>query len=113
MKLFNKTKNKILAEKLEIADNFSARTKGLLGRQGLSPGEGLHITRCDSIHSFFMRFSFDAVFIDKKNIVCGLEEKMQPWRVKFCVGAKSVIELPAGAIALSGTEKEDLLEFLI
>lgn len=113
MKLINKTSNKILADKLEIADNSFKRLKGLLGKNRLGKGEGLHIIPCSSIHSFFMKFNFDAIFINKKNEVVYLIENMPAWRVsKLCFSAYSVVELPAGTIKISETKVSDILEFL-
>ncbi len=112
MKLINKTKNKILAENIEVANNPVKRIMGLLGRSSLERGKGLHIIPCNNIHSLFMKFSFDAIFIDKKNKVKNLSEKIPPWTwAKFCFSANSVIELPAGTISETGTEIEDELEF--
>ena len=62
MKLINKTSGKVLAENLEVADTFFSKMKGLLGRDNLPEGEALHIIPCNNIHSFFMKFEFDAIF---------------------------------------------------
>lgn len=112
MKLINKKNGWVLADNLEVADSFLKRTKGLLGRSGICRGEGLHIIPCSSIHSFFMKFDFDAVFINKKNEVVYLNKNMPAWRVsKVCFSANSVIELPAGIINETETEIGDVLEF--
>lgn len=113
MKLLNKSNQKIIAERIETADSFFKRIKGLLGKDVLDEGEGLHIIPCNSIHSFFMKFEFDAVFIDKNKAVKKLCEKIPPWLgVKFCFSAYSVIELPAGTIAKTGIKTGDTLEFV-
>ncbi len=113
MKLINKTNNQILAEKIEVADNPFKRMKGLLGRDKLEKGEGLHIIPCNNIHSFFMKFEFDAVFTDKKNKVKYLAKAVKPWTwPKFCFSAYSVIELPSGVISETGTKTGDKLEFI-
>lgn len=111
MKLINKTTGKMLCENLEIADTPAKRMKGLLGRKGLFEGEGLHIIPCNSIHSFFMKFKFDAVFIDKKNTVLAVAERMLPCRVKICFAANSVVELPEGTISRTGTKISDTVIF--
>lgn len=112
MKLINETTGKILAENLEIADTSAKRMKGLLGREGLTEGEGLHIIPCNSIHSFFMKFRFDAVFINKKNVICALAENVPPRKIKFCFSSHSVIELPEGIISKTSTEIGNKLKFL-
>lgn len=85
---------------------------GLMGRKGLPPGSGLYIPGCQSIHSFFMRFAFDAVFIDKQRQVVHLMHAMRPWRFSRMVWkAEGVVELPAGALARTDTRPGDYLEF--
>ncbi|NLF84005.1 MAG: DUF192 domain-containing protein [Candidatus Gastranaerophilales bacterium] len=113
MKLINKTNGQVLADKLEIANTPFRRMKGLLGREKLEDGEGLHIIPCNNIHSFFMKFVFDAIFIDKKNKIRHLVEKMPPGRVsRLCFTAHSVVELPPGTICSTGSKIGDELEFV-
>ena len=83
------------------ADNPLARLVGLMGKAHLAEQEGLWILPCSSIHSCFMRFEFDAVFIDKNNTVVHLIERMKPWRISALIIPKShsVIELAGGVIA--------------
>lgn len=112
MKLINKTNGNFLAENLEIADTITKRMKGLLGRHGLAGGEGLHIIPCSSIHSFFMKFTFDAIFIDKENKVIDIIENMPPANIKFCFRAHSVVELPAGSICATNIKIGDKVDFM-
>ena len=112
MKIINKTNKQTLAEKIEVADNPLKRMKGLLGRNRIEKGECLHIIPCNNIHSFFMKFKFDAVFIDKKNKIRCLVEEMPPWGgTKFCFFAHSVIELPEGTIKKTDVKVGDELIF--
>jgi len=84
--------------------------KGLLGRDGMEAGEGLYIRPCSSIHSFFMKFLFDAAFVDGDGKVLHVIRAMKPWRIsRIVVGAVGVVELPAGV--LEGTVVGDRLEF--
>lgn len=97
MKLLNKTTNKILVPNLEKASTFWTRSKGLLGREELPAGQGLWILHCNAIHTFFMKFPIDCVFVDRKMVVRKVMHKVKPWRVTFPVlFARDVIELPAG-----------------
>jgi uncharacterized membrane protein (UPF0127 family) len=113
MKLINKKNNKILASKIKVANNFFSRSKGLLGRTKMEDEEALHIIPCSSIHSFFMKFNFDAVFLDKSNKVIHIIENMPAWRTsKICLLGHSVIELPAGVIKNTETSVGDVLEFV-
>ena len=113
MKLLNIKNEKILADKLEIANNPFTRMKGLLGRKSFAKGEALHIIPCTGIHSFFMKFKFDVVFINKKNEVVYLIENMPAWRVsEICFSAYSVVELNEGVIKDTETDIGDFLEFI-
>ena len=70
--------------------------KGLLGRSELRPGEGLLLRPASAIHTFFMRFPIDAVFLDREWRVVGIADDVAPWRTAARKGAKAVLELPAG-----------------
>lgn len=91
--------NHILISQLEIADSFGTRAKGLLGRESLSPQSAMWIHRCNSIHTFFMKFSIDCVFVDRKLRVKAIYKNVKPGRLIFPVwGASSVFELSANAV---------------
>lgn len=95
--LWNKTQNKAILQNLEIADNFWTRAVGLLGKKALDENQGLWIHDGNSIHTFFMRFAIDCVFLDKNLKVCAVKKNISPFRVTWPVWkAQSVIELPAG-----------------
>jgi hypothetical protein len=70
--------------------------KGLLGRSSLPPGEGLLIRPAPSIHTFFMRFPIDAVFISREGEVLKVASRVKPWRTRSCRRAYAVLELSAG-----------------
>src|SRR5512141_1944712 len=84
----------VLATRIEVADSGPKRAEGLLGRNGLGSGEGLWIVPCESIHTFFMRFAIDLVYLDRKNKVKKVRSEVGPWRVSACLSAHSVLELP-------------------
>ena len=101
-----------LATRARLASSYWDRLMGLMGRKRIEDGGGLFITRSASIHSFFMRFRFDAVFIDRENRVVSVVPAMRQWWIAFGGrGAKDVIELPAGVAASTGTQRGDLLVF--
>jgi uncharacterized membrane protein (UPF0127 family) len=106
----NRERGTVLATRLEVADSGSKRTKGLLGRERLASGEGLWIVPCESVHTFFMRFPIDLVYLDRKNKIKKLRSAVGPWRVSVCLSAHSVIELPAGTIRKTLTAVGDTLE---
>jgi uncharacterized membrane protein (UPF0127 family) len=104
----NLTRQVTLATHVRVADTSRERGVGLLKDTELAAGHGLWIVPCNSIHSFAMKFVFDAVFLDRKLRVVHLVREMKPWRIsKIKFDAKSVLELPAGVIAQSGTELGD------
>jgi len=89
--------NAVIAKPCFVADNFLDRFLGLMGEESLSAGSGLLITSCNSVHTFFMRFPIDLVYLNSKGTVLSVNKNMKPWRVGFPVfGACSVFELPAG-----------------
>ena len=73
--------------------------RGLLGRSSLEPGEGMLFPRTGSIHMWFMRFTIDAVFCDRDDVVLHVERGLRPWGIAARRGAKAVLELPEGAAA--------------
>ena len=107
----NLTRQTILVECVEMADSGATRRKGLLGRDGLAPGEGLWIVPCESVHTIGMRFPIDLVYLDRKKRVRKVRSKVMPWRLSACLSAHSVIELAAGAALVSKTQRDDQLEF--
>jgi uncharacterized membrane protein (UPF0127 family) len=106
----NETRDTILASGAEVADTSTMRRVGLLKKEKLKPGEGLWITPCESVHTFFMKFAIDLVYLDRKKRVRKIRHAVPPWRISGCLAAHSVLELPAGAAAASGTQPGDQLE---
>jgi uncharacterized membrane protein (UPF0127 family) len=93
---------RVVCARCAVADNPWTRLRGLLGRAGLEPDEGLLIRPTNSIHMFFMRFPIDAVFLDRKLVVLRVVPGLAPWRTAMQRGAKAVLELPAGAAEGAG-----------
>jgi uncharacterized protein len=94
----------VVCERCVLAATPWTRLKGLLGRSGLEPGEGLLIRPTGSIHMFFMRFAIDAVFLDRDLRVLKIVPELKPWRMAAKKGAKQVLELGAGEAARRGLE---------
>ena len=107
----NVTRGTVLATAADVADTSAKRQTGLLHHTSLPAGEGLLITPCEGIHSFFMKFAFDAVYLSRKRKVIKVRHSMVPWRISLCLLAHSVLELPAGTARATGTQKGDQLEF--
>ena len=108
--LENKTKNKMISENLSIADSFLGRGLGLMGRKSLAEGHGLWLIPGNSIHTCFMKFPIDCIFVDRELKVQALKSNIQPWKFLWPIwSARSVFEFPAGTIQKQGIEKGDLL----
>jgi uncharacterized membrane protein (UPF0127 family) len=87
---------RVVCPALSVADTAPSRMKGLLGRRVLDAEEGLLLRPAGSIHTAFMRFPIDAVFLDEDLRVLRVEANLRPWRIAMERGAKVVVELPAG-----------------
>jgi uncharacterized protein len=93
-----------------VADGFLTRLRGLLGRRELPRDEGLLINPCSSIHTWFMRFPIDVVFLDRDLRVVRVAADVGPWRLRWGRGARQVLELAAGEAAARGIGVGDRLE---
>jgi hypothetical protein len=109
MKLINKTTGIALAENVEIADTFKKRLVGLLGRKSLPADTALYLSPCQQIHTFFMHFAIDAVFVNEKGKVLKVLRAMPPWRVSpWVFGARGVYEFAADTAGSSVKEQDEL-----
>ena len=106
----NLSRGTVLATALEVADSGPKRNKGLLGRARLADGEGLWIIPCESVHTFFMKFPIDLVYLDRERRIKKTRNAVGPWRLSACFSAHSILELPAGTIRETQTERGDTLE---
>ncbi len=100
-----------LVERLRGAFTFGTRLRGLMFRKELPDGEGLWLPDCSSVHTFFMRFPIDVVYLDAENRVLKIVEGMKPWRLSWCLRAGGVVEAAAGAARACGLARGDRLEF--
>ncbi len=107
--ILNQTRGNVVCERTEIADNPFTRMRGLLGRAGLDQGSGMLFRGESSIHSAFMRFEFDAVFMDRELRVVKLAERIKPWRALGAKGAGNILELAGGEISRLGIAVGDQL----
>ena len=109
----NVTRGSTLVSRGEVADTPWRRMRGLLGRRDLAKGEGLLIVPCNSIHTFFMRFAIDVLYIDSAGVVIGLQHALRPWRLgQFQLRSRCVLELQAGTLRATGTQLGDQLEIV-
>ena len=107
----NATRNKTLANSLWVADTFFSSLLGLMGKRQLPAGEGLWICPCQSVHSMWMRFPIDVIFLNNQKSIIHLIENMKPFRIsKYVHTARSVLELPARTIQATQTQVGDQID---
>ncbi len=85
---------KIILSNLYVADTFFSRAIGLLGKESLPPGSGILLSPCNQIHTFFMKFPIDVIFIDGHGKVIKVYNALPPWRITSLLWrSRSVIEM--------------------
>jgi uncharacterized membrane protein (UPF0127 family) len=108
----NADRGTVLATNGKLASSYWDRFWGLMLKRGVPEGGGILLTKSNSIHSFFMRFRFDAIFLDSESRVVKVVPSMRQWWVAFGgKGAKDTLELPAGVAERTNTQMGDLLVF--
>lgn len=100
---------RVVVERCLVAARPLRRMRGLLGRGSLPGGEGILLRPAASIHTFFMRFPIDAVFLDRELVVVGIEPDLKPWRTAGRKRAHCVLELSAGECERRGLREGDSL----
>jgi len=110
IRVHNVTRNVDLITAGQMADTFWPRLKGLIGRKALAQGEGLVIRPSKGVHMWFMRFPIDVIYVNEQDEVVDLDEHLQPWQIgKPRSSARYVIEVPAGTVKRTGTQRGDRL----
>lgn len=107
--LENVTTGRVVADRLLTAFDSASRRQGLLGRDGLPAGSALIIAPSNAVHTFFMRFPIDILFVGRDGRVIKMRSAVRPWRMTASLRAFAVIELPAGSLAQSNTSAGDSL----
>ncbi len=100
-----------IADKSRQTSNVLERLRGLLWRPALGADECLWITRCNSVHTFFMRYPIDVVFINAHGVVVKVCSHLAPWRMRLCFSAAAALEFRAGETARLGIFSGSHLEF--
>jgi uncharacterized membrane protein (UPF0127 family) len=108
--LFNLTRKTILANQVEFADSFWARTRGLIGRRQISDDFALVIKPCHGIHTLFMSTTIDVAYVSREGRVVRVLHDFKPWRVgPIDWRCNWVIELSAGLARRTGLHATDLV----
>jgi len=105
----NTTRGTVIGGAIDSAETSAARRVGLLKHSRLEEGAGLWIVPCESVHTFFMKFAIDLVYLDRQHRVRSVVRALVPWRMSMCLAAHSILELPPGTIDRTRTEKGDQL----
>ena len=114
MKVLNQTRGTCVAQHVRIADTFPTRLLGLMGRRRFGDSDGLLISPTNSIHTCFMRFPIDVVFLSKEQRVVAVRTALRPWRAtRLILGAHYALELPVFTIQHSRISVGDLLGWVI
>ena len=100
---------RILCDMCHVADKPHTRLRGVIGWKSLQRGEGVLIRPANSIHTSFLRFPIDAVFLDDEMTVISIRGNLRPWRMAASRRAKAVLELAAGECERLGVEPGDRL----
>jgi uncharacterized membrane protein (UPF0127 family) len=109
-RLISETKGTVVAEDVRLADGIWSRFWGLMGRKNLPEGAGLLLKPSSSIHTAFMRFAIDVVFLDRSLRVVKVAPNLRPFRATFAIrGGHSALELNAGEAAKADVEAGDQL----
>jgi uncharacterized membrane protein (UPF0127 family) len=104
-RLVSRTTGKVLAGRLTIADTFWSRLAGLQFRHTLASDAGLLLVPCASVHTGFMRFPVDVVFLDRQGAVLAVRRNLRPWRLALGPPeSHAAIELAAGSTDLQPGE---------
>lgn len=108
----NLTRDTSLGCDIQLAASSRERRTGLLHHDRLNAGQGLWITPCEGVHTFFMKFPIDVVYLDRRHRVRKVVTELRPWRISLCLLAHSVLELPAGTALQTHTVGGDQLEVI-
>lgn len=107
----NITKNEEISKNVIMADSFLKRLKGLMFTKELSPDYSIYIHPCGQIHTFFMNYSIDVLYLDKNNVILAIDENIKPGKIgKKVKGATAVIELRGGKIENSSIKIGQAIE---
>jgi hypothetical protein len=107
--LMNARTSQVIAHDVELADTRESRRRGLLGRDSLDPRAALILRPCFSVHTAFMRFPIDVVFVDREGTVVKVVRNLDAWRIAGAWGAHAAIEFAAGTIAEGAVDAGDRL----
>jgi len=107
--LRNTRTDRLIAQSVIPAFESDARRKGLLGRDSFEKGSAMVIAPSNAIHTFFMRFPIDVLFVRRNGVVAKVRRNIPAWRAAVSLWAYAVIELPAGTLGADDVKVGDVL----
>ena len=96
-----------LATALELAVTRRARRRGLFGRDGLEDSAAIILAPCTAVHTAFMRFAIDVLFLDRDGCAVKIVSDVSPWRIALAARAYAVVEMAAGTVRRRGVQLGD------
>jgi uncharacterized membrane protein (UPF0127 family) len=111
--LWNADTDRAVAMQVEGAFDSASRRRGLLGRDAMAPLGAIILAPCNGVHTAFMRFAIDILFVRRDGTVVKAQKAMKPWRLALSPRAFATIELPVGAIEASGTQVGHRLRLIL
>lgn len=112
MRLLIEENGRILAREVRQAHRFADRLIGLMGSKSLPADSCLYLKPCRSVHTFFMRYNIDVLYLDESNRIVGMEPDLKPGRIGSAFqGTESIVELPAGALYRAAPELGQTVRF--
>ena len=113
-RLIRPSDGQVVAGEIQRIQGVLNSGKGLLGKSELREGHGIHLLKCNSIHTFFMGFDIDVIVLDHSNVVLKTVERLKPYRIVIGGrGGKSIVELPSGTVSRGGIKVGEQLEFVL
>ncbi|MGE0885038.1 MAG: DUF192 domain-containing protein [Blastocatellales bacterium] len=113
MRFYLGATGQLLAEKVVLANTFFTRLRGLIGRRRLAPAEALWLRPCNGVHTWWMHYAIDVIFLDRELRIVKLVENMRPFRLTAPHrAARSVLEMPANSISRAQLKVGDQLEMV-
>jgi uncharacterized protein len=113
MKFYLRATGQPLAETVVLANTFFTRLRGLIGRRRLAPAEALWLRPCNGVHTWWMHYAIDVIFLDRELRIVKLVENMRPFRLTAPNrSARSVLELSAHSISRANLKVGDQLEIV-
>lgn len=108
--MVNKKNDVVIANKVAVANTFVTRLRGLMFKKNFEENSAIMIFPCKIIHTFFMRFSIDVIFLSKDNMVLNIIENMTPGKISSLVkDSQTIVELPTGKVKESKLKQGDII----